>query len=312
MAASVLVLPPSEFSSDQESWVGGRVVLKRKSVLGAWHTRTQKGSGETGGKGKKIKGSLEKCELHLLGGEDVSEVLFVEAWGEAAESLMKLAQESVDTNSLLRVRKAKRVEAMPKYSTSRREYYLLVEGPIGQKTLVELWIPETGSSWSEIPLTHPNQDFVGLSEVSSGSTVCLAGTITNQSGVIELDTRFGRMKFCNVELRAQGTTVQCGFWRDRAETLASFDCGEVVQMNMVRLQFKGIHCWEVTALEATEIYKVLPDIERALKDSTDVSMKSTKSLTQEITPPVAFHGCFVSPLNVTFLPTKCSCLIIPV
>ena len=78
---------------------------------------SQKGSGKTGEKGKKgkpDKGSVEKCERHLLGGENMSEVLFIESWGEAADSLMKLAQESVDTNTLVRVRKAKRVEAMSK------------------------------------------------------------------------------------------------------------------------------------------------------------------------------------------------------
>ena len=197
----------------------------------------------------------------------MSEVLFIESWGEAADSLMRLAQESIDTNSLLRVRKAKRVESMPRYSTSRREYYLLAEGPIGRKTLVEVWTPETGTSWSQIPSTHPNLDFVGLSKVSDGLNVCLAGIITKQPGAIDRDTKIGHMKVCNAELRAQGTTVQCAFWRHHAETLASFNYGEVVQMNMVRVQFKGIHGWEVTALEATEICRALPEIEQALNDS---------------------------------------------
>ena len=250
MAENVLVLSPSEFSGEPEAWVAGRVVLKRKFTLrsdkgdGSSQTTAQKGSGKTGGKGKKgktDKGPVEKCELHLLGGESMSEVLFIESWGEAADSLMRLAQESIDTNSLLRVRKAKRVESMPRYSTSRREYYLLAEGPIGKKTLVELWTPETGTSWSQIPSTHPNLDFVGLSKVSDGLNVCLAGIITKQPGAIDRDTKIGHMKVCNAELRAQGTTVQCAFWRHHAETLASFDYGEVVQMNMVRVQFKGIH-----------------------------------------------------------------------
>ena len=317
MAANVLVLPPSEFSGEGESWVAGRVVLKRKITVrqDKGDGSSQKGSGKTGGKGKKgksDKGPVEKCELHLLGGENMSEVLFIESWGETADSLMKLAQESVDTNALLRVRKAKRVEAMPKYSTSRREYYLVAEGPIGKKTLVELWTPEPGSSWSQIPSTHPNQDLAGLSKVSDGLNVCLAALITKQPGAVDRDTKYGHMKVCNAELRAQGTTVQCAFWRQHAESLASFGYGEVVQMNMVRVQFKGTHGWEVTALEATEICKALPEIEQALKDSTDLSMRPTKSLTQEITPSSGISWGPRASLNVIWLPTKSSRSIIPV
>ena len=103
-----------------------------------------------------VKGGkyVEKCELHVLGGKTMTDMLYIESWGEAARVLAMYAQQSVRDNALIRVSKATRVESMPKKTISRLGYYLIVES-IGKKTLVDSWVPEPGSSWSQIPSTHP-------------------------------------------------------------------------------------------------------------------------------------------------------------
>ena len=80
------VLPPSEFSGELGTAVGGRVVLRRKVKLREQEqqgTRDVKGKQKSkgGGKSRNATGD-EKCEVHLLGGSDMTEVLYVEAYAE--------------------------------------------------------------------------------------------------------------------------------------------------------------------------------------------------------------------------------------
>jgi hypothetical protein len=72
MAAQDLVLPPNEFSGEPNTWVGGRVVLSRITRV----QQTRKGKAK--GKGKPAPEETNKCEVHILGGANMSEMLFVD------------------------------------------------------------------------------------------------------------------------------------------------------------------------------------------------------------------------------------------
>jgi hypothetical protein len=90
-----LVLRPSEYCGEPGTSVGGRVVLRRKCNLrdnAAEQITPKKGKGKK--KATKEAISDDKCEIHLLGGEDMSEMLFIEAWGECAGVLYNLATAS--------------------------------------------------------------------------------------------------------------------------------------------------------------------------------------------------------------------------
>ena len=79
-----LVLPPSEFSGEPGTAVGGRVVLRRKITFREQEqqgTKAGKRKSKGGGKSRNATGD-EKCEVHLLGGSDMTEVLYVEAYAE--------------------------------------------------------------------------------------------------------------------------------------------------------------------------------------------------------------------------------------
>ena len=74
----VVVLPPSEYQGNSNTAAGGRVVLRHKLTLSPSETKDSKGkdNGNGKGKGKETKDNDNvKCELQLLGGKDMTEIL---------------------------------------------------------------------------------------------------------------------------------------------------------------------------------------------------------------------------------------------
>jgi hypothetical protein len=69
-----------------------------------------KGKGKGKGKDKGKQGDNEKCEVHVLGGESMQEMLFVEAWGAAASAFYNLAV----PQSLIQIEKPRIVSQRPK------------------------------------------------------------------------------------------------------------------------------------------------------------------------------------------------------
>ena len=121
-----MILPPSEFSGEPGTWVAGRVVCVRRTTL------LQKNKGKKG-KGKGADQPTEKCEVHLLGGDSTSEVLYVEAWGEAAAAYHTLSPKG----RLQKLQNAKVISQRPLFSSSRLPYFLRIVGQIGIKTRVQ-------------------------------------------------------------------------------------------------------------------------------------------------------------------------------
>ena len=116
-----MVLQPSDFTGEEGTAVGGRVVLARMATVKGGGKGVNKG----GGKGKGAGQDTSKCEVHLMGGRDMSDMLFIEAWGDAAETWMSLAVRG----RYLVIERAQYVSKRPLYTTSKLPYFLRLQGP---------------------------------------------------------------------------------------------------------------------------------------------------------------------------------------
>ena len=92
--ASQLLLAPSEFAGESNTCVCGRVVVMRGPVTfgeigdGSDLSARPRRSSKSGCKdGTKAKPPSIKLEVHILGGDSAGEVLFLDAWGDAANQL---------------------------------------------------------------------------------------------------------------------------------------------------------------------------------------------------------------------------------
>jgi len=173
MAENKFLVAPSEYTG--EGWLTGRVVLLRLLRLGGgqW-TQTPAGKGTSGGEGtdrrQQDQGERLKCEVHLLGGMARGEVVFCEAWGEAAGWLHTLAKSCETEGKLLCLSNVKIVRQYKQYSTSRLPYYVLFNPPKGQAEMVE---PE--GRWADIPGHHPFLDIEKMTKVESNQQHCVVG-----------------------------------------------------------------------------------------------------------------------------------------
>ena len=93
---------PSEYTGEPQTCVVGRVVLIRGpfEVGGAGDGKGKsasagrgkgkgkgKGWGVGEGKGRNREGPQQRCEVQLLGGEWLGEILYMEAWADGAQQL---------------------------------------------------------------------------------------------------------------------------------------------------------------------------------------------------------------------------------
>ena len=174
MAENKFLVAPSEYTG--EGWLTGRVVLLRVVDLALVGSRdggsqTQAGRGKGKGKGKAPReGERLKCEVHLLGGKTRGEVVFCEAWGEAAGRLHTLAKSCETEGKLLSLSNVKIVRQYNQYSTSRLPYYVRLVAPKGQAEMVE---PE--GRWVGIPAHHPFLDIEKMTKVESNQQHCVVG-----------------------------------------------------------------------------------------------------------------------------------------
>ena len=172
MAESKFLVAPSEFNG--EGWLTGRPVLRRLVDLGSkdFGSQASAGKAKSGGKGKKggTPGERMKCEVHLLGGQTRGEVVFCEAWGEAAGKLDKVAKECEREEKLLCVSNVKIVNQYNQYSTSRLPYYVRFVLPQAQAEKVA-----AEGRWADISLHHPFLDIEKMTKVESQQQHCVVG-----------------------------------------------------------------------------------------------------------------------------------------
>ena len=267
MADQDLVLLPSEFGGEVGTAVGGRVVLVRGARV------QQKGKGK---KGKKMANAEEtdKYEVHLLGGQTMSEMLFVEAWGEAAARNLK---NHAVKGGLLKIKGSKVVAQRPQYSTSRLSYFLrIVDGTTIEK------IEPAGEPWLSVPQHHPFVDISDLKRVTDELQVCLLAVVAHQPGAIKRTTQYGDALVCNATLRLKDTTIRASLWRQSAVMLASHVAGSAVALYQVKVKKTSEGEWEVRGTESTCIEGCPPDLAETVLAETDLDQRRTEDLTPHV------------------------------
>ena len=274
----VVVLPPSEYQGEPNTAVGGRVVLRRKlnvtDFAGTTSGKAQHGQGKSKGSNKG-KADNEKCEVHLLGGGGMQEMLFIEAWGAGAETFHALA------TGLIRIENAKVVPQKPKYSTSKLQYYLRIQNPVGVVTVVQAL--DAGEPWASIPQHHPFVDVGAMRKVPEDLQCCVLAVVTYQPGAVHRTTSFGESLVCNALLRLKDTTIRTSFWRQAAERIATFLAGSKIALYQVIVKKIADGEWELRATQSTRVEACPPDLEAGLEASTDLSTEAVYNLTQEHT-----------------------------
>ena len=265
--SQLMVLAPPYYEGDVDSCVVGRLVLLR----GPFQIERKKTAGGRGkGKGAQCTATL-KTEAHFLGGPTVSDLLYVEAWGEAATDFAK----AVRIGGVYCISGGDVVSAAPQYSTSRLHYYMKVKAPLGIATRVT----ETSDKpWTDLPTTHPFTSVESLGRVPDNHQVCLVAVVAEQPGVKQRDTRFGPSQVCNAVLRQGTTSIRCSFWKAHAEALAEWALGETIALMQVRVQ-KDENSYSVTATEATTIMRCPESVKEEVTSATDLA-QDAQCLTQ--------------------------------
>ena len=273
-----MTLAPSEYTGESGTCVCGRVVGVRGPFQPERRDQESQADSSKGkGKGKKGKNQGQtgqdrlKTEIHILGGHAIDEVLFIEGWADGARQLA----EALPRGGVYRIADAKKVEATPRFSTSRLSYYLRFVPPIGVNTKIAIY---TENPWADLPLHHPFVDFESLKRVEGSLRVCLVGVVSTQPGSIARDTKFGQSRVCNAVLKQRSHLIRCGFWRDHGDALATHPVGAALALHQVTVYFKN-GGWEVAATEATVIEECPAEAKASLLAETDLTVAGV-SLTQ--------------------------------
>ena len=283
MEATKLTLTPSEYEGETGTCVLGRVVIKR----GPFNLRETNKRGEDsdqaqgsknakgrskGDKTKKSKDAkLMKLECHLLGGEGLDEVLYCEAWGDVAEQVNK----TLELGKLYRIADAKYIAKAPMYSTSSREYYLRLDGPLSKNTKIE----KCDSKQPQIPMSHPFTNLSTLSKISSSMHLCILGVIINQPGAISRTTKYGDADVCNAMIQQDGRKIKCAFWRKGAVMLGTRTVDTPVALMQVNVVKADDGSWEVRCTESTQVLDCPAEHEDELIDGVKAN-SSAVSLTK--------------------------------
>ena len=255
-----MALAPPHYEGDTDSCVVGRLVLLR-GPFEISRRKTLGGKGKGRGKGAEPKPTV-KTEAHFLGGPTVSDILYVEAWAEAADDFAK----AVKLGGVYCIAGGEIVSAAPQYSTSRLHYYLKVKAPLGVATR----ITETSEKpWSDLPTTHPFTSVESLGRAPDDHQVCLVAVVAEQPGLKQRDTRFGPSQVCNAVLRQGKSSIRCSFWKERAEALSQWPVGEAIALMQVRIQGDG-DSYSVSATEGTAILPCPASLKSEVTSATDL------------------------------------------
>ena len=278
--AKVMLLPPSEYEGEVGTAVAGRVVLMRRTQISSKDTPSGKGGSKKGLAGCTAKGPVDKCEVHVLGGPGMSDVVYLDAWGPDAGPLAALAVRG----RLITIANPKVVEQRPKYSTSPLRYFLRVKGPLNVAGTRIQEMAEPVEPWSVIPKHHPFVDVRNLERVDDTATVCMLAVVVKQPGRVQRMSSYGAANVCNAVVRQHDTTIRCAFWRGSADQLAEFEEGACIAMYQVRVLKLAVGEWELRATESTSIEQCPAELKDRVATDTNLTQAPTQSLTR------AFQG----------------------
>ena len=257
-ASQLMALAPPHYEGDPDSCVVGRLVILRGPFEVARRNTT-------GGKGKgkaQQAASTPKTEAHFLGGPTASDILYVEAWAEAAGDFAN----AVRLGGVYCISGGEIVSAAPQYSTSCLHYYIKVKPPLGLATR----ITETSEKpWADLPTVHPFTSVESLGRAPDHHQVCLVAVVAEQPGVKQRDTRFGPSQVCNAVLRQGTSSIRCSFWKERAEALSKWAVGEAIALMQVRIQRDG-DSYSVYGTEGTAILPCPASLKSEVTSATDL------------------------------------------
>ena len=274
--AGRLLLAPSEFAGELNTSVCGRVVVKRGPItlgeVGAESDQSARPrrSSKSGCKGgTKQKPPPIKLEVHILGGDSAGEVLFLDAWGDAANQL----KDRIKVSGIYSFSGVRILNQPPRNSTPRLPYFIRAVPPIGIKTVVADCDEDP---WRDLPLHHPFTQLACLTKVSAALQVCLVAVLVHQPGVVERDTPYGTTQVCNAVVKQNCIEIRCAFWRQHATALAAFAVGSPLAFMQVTVKSKD-GAWELAANEATQVLECPADLRDKLCSETDL-IRSTDSM----------------------------------
>ena len=250
---AVTCLKPSEYRGDQNTAVAGRIVILKHQEIQS-RKGTQAAAAPTGGRkgkgGKAAKGlpetrTLRKLEAHLAATQSLSEVLYVEAWGENGDKLAQKCQ----VGDLVSIQGAAVVAAPAQYSTSRLHYHLNLKGPLGLQVIVQKL---DADPWQGIPAVHPLVPLSALDRVRDRQQICVSVTIVENPGSVERQTKEGAALVCNAIVQQGATRVRCSFWHEQAEELAAQPAGTSLVLYQVLItKRKDERSWEIGSWRGT-------------------------------------------------------------
>ena len=252
---AVCLLKPSEYRGEGGTAVAGRVVIRR--VLTIQPKAGPGGGTPKGRKGKgKDRGPVTKVELHISGSSSIGDILYVEAWGDAAEAIQVYVR-----GKCVSIQNAEVVHSEPKFSTSKLPYYLKIKGPVGIRTKIR----EVGDEpWTDVPPLHPLQPLAALTRVAVQQQVCVACIVAEHRDPMTRETKFGPEMVCNSMVQQGSTSIRCAFWREAASSLAAHDAGVCLLMHQVVVKHVN-GGWELAATDATTIEVCPEDLAETLK-----------------------------------------------
>ncbi|CAL1128595.1 unnamed protein product [Cladocopium goreaui] len=171
---------------------------------------------------------LRKLEAHVAATQSLSEVLYVEAWGENGDN-DKLAQKC-QVGGLVIVQK-------------------LHEDP-----------------WQGIPAVHPLVPLSALDRVRDRQQICVAVTIVENPGSVERQTKDGAALVCNAIVQQGTTRVRCSFWHEQAEELAAQPAGTSLMLYQVLItKRKDERSWEIGSWRGTSLVACSAEMATAMQ-----------------------------------------------
>ena len=255
-------LKPSEYRGDQNTAVAGRIVIlkqqevkvKKPAHSAAAPAAGKKGKGGKGGKAGTDQGSARKLEAHLAGTESLSEVLYVEAWGEIGD---QLAQKCV-VGDVVAIQGGSFIATPAQYSTSRLHYHLRLKGALGLQVFVQKL---EQAPWPGVPTVHPLVPLQALSRVKDRQQICVAVSMVENPGTVERQTKEGPAAVCNAIVQQGATRVRCAFWHEQAQELAELQPGTCVMLYQVLIsKRKEENSWEIGSWRGTTIVPCSTDM----------------------------------------------------
>ena len=177
---------------------------RKAAQVAATPTGGKKGKGGKGGKASADQAPTRKLEAHLAATESLTEVLFVEAWGEIGDQLAQ----TCTVGDVVAIQGGSFVATPAQYSASRLHYHLRLRGPLGLQVLVQKL---EQAPWQGLPALHPLVPLQALSRMKDRQQICVAVSVVENPGAVERRTKDGPAMVCNAIAQQGATRVRCFF-----------------------------------------------------------------------------------------------------